>query len=360
MWGEDKILDPESLNDPESKVLNEDNGGACSSNNVQYSHYNNCRCGRTFTEIATEEDEGVTKLCKSCITEEANFKSTVASSAALVLSSTKSFTSASFSGSPSKYSQDPSSEFLVALSPLTNRSESSSSNQQQPSGVLDVGSLTDDGRYILEDTHLVAVSVKAPNWSANYSAMNLYNSIGVLDSDLELQIQTENEKRVNKLYMGVDVIFKPDGKAYIISYPLMCPARVFYVLNGKEKVEIFVGIIVDGKNGCYPLQAVYDLFGGFKNLFMTKTIVHTYFQRMNPYKVSHEFSDEKLDLFGAQIATYMTLKSPLEEKEGLYIFRSLAVMMNNFILHIYLYLHRGNQTINETIWGSRIKDWRVH
>ena len=188
-------------------------------------------------------------------------------------------------------------------------------------------------RYILEDTHLVAVSVKAPNRSANYSAMNLYNSVGVLDSDLELQIQKENEKRVNKLYMGVDVIFKPDGKAYI-SYPLMCPARVFYVLNGEEKVEIFVGIIVDGKNGCYLLQAVYDLFGGFKNLFMTKTIVHTYFQRMNPYKVSHEFSVEELELFGAQIATYMTLKTPLVEKEGLYIFRS-AVIMNNFILHIY-------------------------
>ena len=337
MSGEDKILDPESLIDPESKVLTEDNGGACSSNNVQHIHYN-CRCGRTFTDIATEEDGGVTKLCKSCIAE-ANFKSTVASSAALVLSSTKSSTSASFSGSSSKYIQDPSSEFLAALSPLTNRSDSS--NQQQPSGVLHVGSLTDDGRYILEDTHLVAVSVKAPNRSANYSAMNLYNSIGVLDSDLELQIQKENEKRVNKLYMGVDVIFKPDGKAYI-SYPLMCPARVFYVLNGEEKVEIFVGIIVDGKNGCYPLQAVYDLFGGYKNLFMTKTIVHIYFQRMNPYKVSHDFSDQELDLFGAQIATYMTFKSPFEEKEGLYIFRSLAVIMNNFILHIYLFLHRGN------------------
>jgi len=335
MSGEDKFLDPESLNDPESKVLTEDNFGACSSNNVQYSHYN-CRCGRTFTDIATEEDEGVSKLCKSCIAE-ANFKSSVASSAAPVLSSTKTSTSASFSSSSSKYSQDPSSEFLAALSPLTNRSDSS--NQQQPSGLLHVGSLlTDDGRYILGDTNLVAVSVKAPNRSANYSAMNLYNSVGVLDSDLELQIQKENEKRVNKLYMGVDVIFKPDAKAYI-SYPLMCPARVFYVLNGEEKVEIFVGVIVDGKNGCYPLQAVYDLFGGFKNLFMTKTIVHTYFQRMNPYKVSHEFSDEELELFGTQIATYMTLKSPLEEKEGLHIFRS-AVKMNNFFAYLFILIQR--------------------
>ena len=117
----------------------------------------------------------------------------------------------------------------------------------------------------------------------------------------------------------------------------MCPARVFYVLNGEEKVEIFVGVIVDGKNGCYPLQAVYDLFGGFKNLFMTKTIVHTYFQRMNPYKVSHEFSDEELELFGTQIATYMTLKSPLEEKEGLYIFRSPVKMNIFFCIFIYTY-----------------------
>ena len=79
MSGEDKILDPESLIDPESKVLTEDNGGACSSNNVQYSHYS-CRCGRTFTDIAAEEEEGVTKLCKSCIAE-SNFNRTVASSA---------------------------------------------------------------------------------------------------------------------------------------------------------------------------------------------------------------------------------------------------------------------------------------
>ncbi len=39
MSGEDKFLDPESLNDPESKVLTEDNCGACSSNNVQYSNF---------------------------------------------------------------------------------------------------------------------------------------------------------------------------------------------------------------------------------------------------------------------------------------------------------------------------------
>ena len=82
MSGEDKILDPASRNDTESKVLAEDNGGACSSNNVQYSQYN-CRCGRTFTDIATEEEEGVTKLYKSCIAESNYFNRTVASSAAL-------------------------------------------------------------------------------------------------------------------------------------------------------------------------------------------------------------------------------------------------------------------------------------
>ena len=96
----------------------------------------------------------------------------------------------------------------------------------------------------------------------------------------------------------------PDGKAYI-SYPLLCVRQEFFTcLMAKKQIEIFVGIIVDGKNGCYPLQAVYDLFGGFKNLFTTKTIVHTYFQRINPYKVSYDFSVEKLELFGAQIATY--------------------------------------------------------
>ena len=114
--------------------------------------------------------------------------------------------------------------------------------------------------------------------------------------------------------MGVDVIFKPDGKAYI-SYPFLCPARVHYMLNGEDKMEIFVGIIIDSKNGCYPLQAVYDLFGRrFQNLFMTKTIVHTYFQRINPYKVTHDFSNEEMELFGAQIASYLSIRSPLVQK----------------------------------------------
>ena len=52
---------------------------------------------------------------------------------------------------------------------------------------------------------------------------------------------------------------------------------------------------------------------------MTKTIVHTYFQRMNPYKVTHDFSNEEMELFGAQIASYLSIRSPLEQKEGLLI-----------------------------------------
>ena len=59
---------------------------------------------------------------------------------------------------------------------------------------------------------------------------------------------------------------------------------------------------------------------------------------MNPYKVSHEFSDEELELFGAQIATYMTLKSPLEEKEGLYIFRSAVLMKIELFYFVYLFI----------------------
>jgi hypothetical protein len=78
--------------------------------------------------------------------------------------------------------------------------------------------------------------------------MTLYNSADVLNQDLEvqIQIQNENDKRLNKLLMGVDVIFKPDGKAYI-SYPFLCPARVHYMLNDEDKMEIFVGIIIDSK-----------------------------------------------------------------------------------------------------------------
>jgi len=59
--------------------------------------------------------------------------------------------------------------------------------------------------------------------------MNLYESKGVLDSDLEPLIKEANQKRVERFYAGVDVIYKPADKKVCSCVPLLCPAKVTYI-----------------------------------------------------------------------------------------------------------------------------------
>ena len=72
---------------------------------------------------------------------------------------------------------------------------------------------------------------------------------------------------------------------------------------------------------------------------------------MNPYKVTHDFSNEEMELFGAQIASYLSIRSPLEQKEGLLI----TYNYNNIIVITSLpifFLDRGTQKIEKPVGES--------
>ena len=154
-------LDLQDSNNCNGEVLGEDRGGGCKSSDVEIRHYH-CNCGRTFTDIASTEEESPNKLCKSCVSE-AKFKSLVDPGSLSHTSKTSSTTTSASNGnnSSSKSSQDqPPSDGLGVLSPLTNRSDISSHHHLLGGAS---GGLKDDGLYNLEDTHRVAVSLKAPN-----------------------------------------------------------------------------------------------------------------------------------------------------------------------------------------------------
>jgi hypothetical protein len=122
--------------------LGEDRGGGCKSSDVEFRHYH-CNCGRTFTDIASIEEESPNKLCKSCVSE-AKFRSLVDPGSLSHTTKTSSLTtSASNGNSSSNSSQDqPPSDGLGVLSPLTNCIDISS-HHHLLGGVS--GGLKDDG-----------------------------------------------------------------------------------------------------------------------------------------------------------------------------------------------------------------------
>ena len=187
--------------------------------------------------------------------------------------------------------------------------------QQQPS-------FLDNNVYSVGKTHLVALSVKAPKNSSNYNVMNFYSSIGVYDQDLEMQMKDGgvNDKRIDKLYFGVDVIYKTDRKTFTC-IPLLCPAKVYWdslVGGGSDQgeCEVIVGISYDTNNHVYPIVAIYDAFRQFKNLARTKTLIHTKFSRMAPSSISHDFTAAELDHFSKELFKFLCIKSAAEVKEG--------------------------------------------
>ena len=165
---------------------------------------------------------------------------------------------------------------------------------------------------------MVAVAAKAPKNTANFSVMNLYLSISVLEPDLEQQLKEgANEKRIEKFYTGVDVIFKTDRKVFSC-VPLLCPAKIYYydVLTGNTQCEVIVDIIHDGHNSTVPVIAIYDSFQQFKNLAKSRTAIHSMFSRFQPSSIQHDFSSEELNFFSKELFKFLNIKSVLEEKEG--------------------------------------------
>ena len=92
-------------------------------------------------------------------------------------------------------------------------------------------SLSRNVTFTVGITHSVASSSKAPKNTANFGVVNFYHSSGVFESDLERQLNDVNLKRVDKVYAGVDVIYKADNVFKCL--PLLCPAKVNYQVRSK-------------------------------------------------------------------------------------------------------------------------------
>jgi hypothetical protein len=135
------------------------------------------------------------------------------------------------------------------------------------------------------ESHLCALSAKPPkNSSSNFGVVNLYESKGVLDSDLEPLIKEANQKRVERFYAGVDIMYKPADKKVCSCVPLLCPAKVTYYLADEKdmQVEVIVGILSYSLGTPYPVIGVFDSYKQFKNLAKGRTAIHTYFTRFQP------------------------------------------------------------------------------
>ena len=258
------------------------------------------------------EDQATKKMCKGCLAAmefSASAVEGVGGGPPLVSSNTS-------------VTSNNSGHQLVSSSPAISISRNDDGNFDDASSVLTSSpnlmftGLRDDGVYNVGETHIIATQLKAPNRTSNYSIMNLYESEYIYDRDLEVRIRGDNEKKVNKFYMGVDVIFKANGKVFT-SYPLLCPASIHYILNGEESRDIIVGIVTDNKGGVFPVLAVYDLMGTFKNVAKSKTIVHTYFQCLGPHDVKHDFNDTERDRFSLAISELFNVKDPMHEMEGI-------------------------------------------
>ena len=80
-----------------------------------------------------------------------------------------------------------------------------------------------------------------------------------------------NETSSTNVSCGVDVVYKTARKTFTC-IPLFCPARV--VGTKTEDTDVYVGSWSDGKNA-YPITAVYDSLGTFKNLSKGRYVVHS-------------------------------------------------------------------------------------
>ena len=203
-----------------------------------------------------------------------------------------------------------SSSSSAILSPLTTATSNINISIKDNEGLFQVGK-----------THRVVLSAKPPaHKTGNYAGMNLYLSQNVFDPDFERLFNNEavNERRLEKFYAGVDVIYKRDDKKIFICEPLLCPAKVFYddPASLTTECEVIVGIFLDGHNSAVPILGVYDSFRNLKNLTKSRSSIHGLFTRHQPTSIQHDFSAEELSCFSRHLFTFLNVKSSLEEKEG--------------------------------------------
>jgi hypothetical protein len=151
--------------------------------------------------------------------------------------------------------------------------------------------------------------------------MNLYESNGVLDPEFESLVKESNDKRIEKFYAGVDVIYKPTNRNVCSCVPLLCPARVYYFssdeIRDKLTEDVIVGILLDRHGSPYPLMAVFDAFGNYKDLVKGRYVISTYFNRFQPHSVVNDFIAEQTKDISLQLCPFLKIKTAFQEMEGI-------------------------------------------
>lgn len=227
----------------------------------------------------------------------------------------------------------PQEEFdAVNISPLT-------SNNGDNNNIIGIGSSSSiasgppaDLRspFSVGDSHTSAVSIKPPKTaSSNYGVMHLYESHGVYDTELESLIKESNQKRIDKFYAGVDVIYKPNDRKVCTCVPLLCPAKVYYSVAAEKDLQydVIVGIMVDSHNSPVPVIAVFDAFNQFKNLSRGRHVIHTYFNRFQPTSITHDFTADEVNSLSQELFRYLNVKSAMQQMEGNTTIRPLMYNM---------------------------------
>ena len=142
----------------------------------------------------------------------------------------------------------PQEEFdAVNISPLTsNNGDNNNINGIGSSSSIASGPPADlRSPFSVGDSHTSAVSIKPPKTaSSNYGVMHLYESHGVYDTELESLIKESNQKRIDKFYAGVDVIYKPNDRKVCTCVPLLCPAKVYYSVAAEKTCSMMLSSVL--------------------------------------------------------------------------------------------------------------------
>ena len=296
---------------------NKDPSGDKSQPNDSDIIYFDCKiCQNTFTTCKGQENtdpNSVPDICKNCKAKQ-KFQDAVSSSSGSDLLPS--------APTHSVHIHTPTAALQPAGLDGTNLSPLTSYNGDVGSGSsITSGPPPPSSPFIIGESHIHAVSAKAPKvGSSNIGVMHLYNSNGVYDSELESLIKQSNEKRIDKFYAGVDVIYKPSNRKVCSCVPLLCPAKVYYSVADETKLrcEVIVGIIYDSHNSAVPVLAIYDAFKQFKNFSKGRHVIHTYFSRFQPSSIEHDFTADELNRLSQELFQYLNIKSAFQEMEGIY------------------------------------------
>lgn len=208
----------------------------------------------------------------------------------------------------------------ISISPITNFTSDASVSSKQRSTLL---TLEEDATFVLGVTHSKSLTI-ASRICSNYPEISFYSSVNVFSSELDDAILLHNEKVTKKFFFGVDVVYQKTRNNYMC-LPLFCPAKIFG--SNSSNIEVYVGISFDGA-GAYPVMAIYDSHGTFKNIVKSRYAIHTSFKQIEPISISHNFSETEMKEFEDALKAFLKIKCKSDHLEGI----SHHVLQTTFIL----------------------------